>query len=239
LETGEPGEAAFHHSPMSAKMGAALHTTSRDPWLDPTDTALPATTSVIIALVGVKSVRALARPTTVSGSHALHGVQRGHQHHAVVSVSAAQDNAERRTAGVRDEVAFYAGPAAIRWVRTDFPAPFFAARLALSRAARLQSSCPASFSRSSSTRCSWAQTPAACHSPSLRQHVLPQQPSPADTSCHWISVRSTNRIPASAERSGARGRPPFGFGCRDGSKGSIACQRSSGTRSAMSDQRPG
>lgn len=52
------------------------------------------------------------------------------------------------------------------------PAPlFFTARLPRSSAARLQSSCPASFSRSGSTRCGRVQSQAACHWPSLRQNV--------------------------------------------------------------------
>ena len=236
-EAGKPGKAALYDPPVPPETDTAVCAASGDPGLDAAGLTLTAAAPVVVALVGVQLVRALARPTTASGSHALHGVQRGHQHHAVMPVGAAQRDAERRAAGVRDEVAFRAGPAAIGRVRADFGAPFFAAKLALSRAARLQSSCPASFSRSSSTRCRPVQTPAACHSPSLRQHVLPQQPNSAGTSCHWMPVRSTNRIPASAERSGARGRPPFGFGRRGGSRGSITRHRSSGTRSAIPTQR--
>ena len=78
-ETGEPGEGSFHDPPVPAKMGAALHAASRDPWLDPTGPALPAAASVIVALVGVQLVRALAWPTASPGPHAWQGVQSGHQ----------------------------------------------------------------------------------------------------------------------------------------------------------------
>ncbi len=120
LEAGELGEGSFHHPPVPSQMGAAVHAASRDPWLDPTGAALPAAASVIVVLVGVQLVRALARPTMAFGSHALHGVQGGHQHHAVVPSGPAQDNAERRAAGGRDEGALRARPAAIRWAGTDF-----------------------------------------------------------------------------------------------------------------------
>jgi len=143
-EAGQPGEAALRHPPVPAETGTALHTAPRDPGRDATSPALPAAASVIIPLVGVQLVRALAWPTAVPGPHARHCVQRGYQHHAVVPVGAAQRNAERRAAGIRDQVAFRARPAAIRRVRADLGTPFFADRLALSRAARLQSSCRAS-----------------------------------------------------------------------------------------------
>lgn len=110
---------------------------------DATGPAFPAAAAMIIALVGVKLVRALAWPTAVSGAHAWHGVERGNQHHAVVPVGAAQRDAKRRAASVRDEVALRAGPAAIRRVWADLGGPVSAAKLALSSAARLQSSCPA------------------------------------------------------------------------------------------------
>jgi len=75
-EAREPNEGSFHDPPVSAKMGAAVYPASRDPWLDATGTALPGAASVIVAFIGVQFVRALAGPTTASGSHALHDVQR-------------------------------------------------------------------------------------------------------------------------------------------------------------------
>ena len=178
--------------------------------------------AVVVSLVGVKLVRVLPWLPAPFVPYAWHGVQRGKKHHAVVPIGVAQRDAERCATGVDDKVALRAGPAAIRRVRADLGTPFLAARLAPSSAARLQSSCPASFSCSSSTRCRPVQTPAACHSPGLRQQVLPQQPSSAGISCHWMPVRSTNTVPVRASRSGARGRPPFGFAGPGGRRGSIA-----------------
>jgi hypothetical protein len=110
---------------------------------------------------------------------------------------------------------------------------------ALSSEARLQSRRSAPRSRSSRARWSARQTPAPCHSTSRRQQVLPLQPISAGTSRHWMPVRSTKRMPASATRSGTRGLPPFGLRGSGGNSGRIAAQRSSGTRSAaIVHQRP-
>ena len=137
-EAGEPGEAALYHPSVPPEVGTAVHAAPCDAGPDAASPALPAAASMVIAFVGVQLVRALAWPTTACGPHAWHRVQRGHQHHAVVAVGAAQRDAERRAMGVRDEMALRARPAAIRRVRADLGTPFFAARLALSRAARVQ-----------------------------------------------------------------------------------------------------
>ena len=233
----QPGEGALNHPAVPSQPLAALNTAPGDTGLDAAGAALAATTAVVIAFVGVQLVWALPRPSAVLGPHTRHRVQRGRQHHAVVAVGPAQRDAERRALGIGDDVAFRAWFAAVRRVGPDLRTPLFARRLALSRAARRQSKAPASCSRSSSTRCSPVQTPAACHSPSLRQHVLPQQPSSIGNSCHWMPVRNTNRMPASAARFDARGRPPFGFSRSGGSSGSTTAHRSSGTSNAMPPQR--
>jgi hypothetical protein len=106
-----------------------------------------------------------------------------------------------------------------------------AGTLALSTQARLQSIAPARPRRSSRTRCSFFQTPAACQSRSRRQHVMPD---PQPLSCGSISqgtpLVSTNRMPVSAARCGIGGRPPFGVGRSGGNSGSIRVHNSSGTR---------
>lgn len=50
-------------------------------------------------------------------------------------------------------------------------------------------------------------------------------PNSVGTLCHWMPVRSTNKVPASAARSGARGRPPFRFGRSCADSGSTTAQR--------------
>ncbi len=183
-EPGQPGERALDHPPVPPEMGAALHRTAGDAGSDPTGPALLAAAAVVVTLVSVQLRWSLARPPTAPGPHAGHGVQGRCQHHAVVAVGTAQRQAKWRAAGIGDQMALRAGPAAVRRVGPDLRPPFLAGRLALSNAARLQSSAPAPCICSSSTRCRFAHTPAACHSPRRRQHVLPQQPSSAGTSCH-------------------------------------------------------
>ena len=81
--------------------------------------------------------------------------------------------------------------------------------------------------------------PAACHSTSPRQQVLPLQPISDGTSRHWMPVRSTKMMAARATRSGTRGRPPFGLDGPRGNNGSTATQRSSKTRGAtITPQQP-
>ena len=76
-----------------------------------------------------------------------------------------------------------------------------------------------------------AQTPATCQSRSRRQQLIPDpQPISAGSISQGRPDFSTNKMPVSAARSESRGRPPFGFGRSRGSSGSIAAQRSSGTR---------
>ncbi len=180
----QPGQGALDYPAVSSQLLAAFDAAPCDAGLDAAGAALAAAPAVVVALVGVELVGTSPRPSAAPGSHAGHRVQRGGQHHAVVAVGPAQRDAKRRALGVGDDMALCPGPAAVRRVRADLRAPLFERRLALSRAARCQSRAPASCSRFSSTRCSRVHTPAACHSPSLRQHVLPQQPSSIGSSCH-------------------------------------------------------
>ena len=184
-EPGQPSERALHHPPVPSKTDAALHPAAGDAaGSDPTSPALLAAAAVVVTLVSVQLRRSLAWPPTAPGPPAGHGIQGRCQHHAVVAVGTAQRQAKWRAAGIGDQMALRGGPAAVRRVGPDLRPPFLAGRLALSNAARLQFSAPAPCNCSSSTRCRPAHTPAACHSPRRRQHVLPQQPSSAGTSCH-------------------------------------------------------
>jgi hypothetical protein len=88
----------------------------------------------------------------------------------------------------------------------------FAATDALSRLARLQSKCPASDRRSSSTRCSAAQTPASCQSRNRRQQVMPEQPSSRGSISQGMPERSTKMMPARVSRLSQRGRPTLRLG---------------------------
>jgi hypothetical protein len=208
---------------------AGFHATSGDAGFDGAAAAFGSATAVIIGLVRVELVRPLLGATPPRAP-AGHGVEGWSQHDAVVAVGRAQAHPERRAPAVDHKVALRARFAAIRWVRAGLGAPLFAATAALSSAARLQSSCPASESRSSSTRCSPVQTPASCQSRNLRQQVMPEQPSSRGSISQGMPERRTKTIPAKAARSSQRGRPPLGLGGSEGSSGSMAAQRSSETR---------
>lgn len=60
----------------------------------------------------------------------------------------------------------------VDWRRTGVGAPFFARMWEPSTQARDQSSSPTAFSSASRTWCSRKKTPAPCHRPRRRQHVL-------------------------------------------------------------------
>src|SRR5690606_12068172 len=92
---------------------------------------------------------------------------------------------------------------------------------------------------SSTTRCKRGHTPASCHCRSRRQQVTPDlHPSSWGRSFQMIPLLSTNTIPASAARSGTRGRPVRprlvlrGFG----SNGSTSSHSSSLTNRSTQDR---
>ena len=228
-ELGEPRQRPLHLPAMAPEPFAAVDAAPCDTRGDPTGAAFTAASAVVIAFVGVELVRPTAR-SSARPANRRHGVEGGGQHPAVVPVGPAERQAERRALAIDDQVPLRARLAAVRRIGPGLRAPLLARTDALSSDARLQSRRSAPRSRSSSARCSAAQTPAVCHSTSRRQQVLPLQPICMGTSRHWIPVRNTNKMPASATRSGTLGLPPFGFGGSSGNSGEIAAQRSSGTR---------
>lgn len=136
------------------------------------------------------------------------GVEQRGEHPAVVSVRAADQHVQRQPVAVTQHVMLRPGLAPIGRGRPGHLAPRSARTLTESTAARDQSKTPARPSRSSTTRCSWCQTPARSQARSRRQHVVPDpQPSSSGRSFGRIPVLSTNTIPASTARSGTRGRP--------------------------------
>ena len=233
-KSGEPGVRAFDDPAVAAKVLTAVDATTRDAGLDATLAALVTTSTMIIAFVGMQLDGASTRTAAPTAAHCGNGVQCLGQHHAVVTVGAAQDDAEWCAMPVDDKMAFGARLATIRRVGTRRGSPFLAATEALSSAARLQSNCPAASRCSSSARCKAAHTPACCQSRNRRQQVIPDpHPISAGRYSHGRPVRSTNRMPVKAARSETGGLPPFGRGRAGGSSGSTIDQRSSGTRSLL------
>src|SRR5215207_7564739 len=101
-----------------------------------------------------------------------------------------------------------------------------------------QSSRPAWLSRHSSSRCSAANTPAACHSLSRRCAVAGERPSSRGRCCQAIPVNSTKTIAPKQTRSSTRGRPPRGSGSWTGTNGCTTSHNSSRTRQIDAAKRP-
>ena len=229
-EAMHPGKGSFNDPAVASESLGRFDATTSDAWNDaPRTTRCPGLAG-IECLVAVQLVGSKARAADglLDGRDA---VQQWLQQRGVRNVGPAQLDGEWDALAVDEKVVFRAGPAAIRRVRADFiGAPFFAAMLEPSIAARDQSMAPRSPSSSSTNRCSADQTPASVQSRILRQHVTPEpQPISKGNMRHWMPVRSTNRIPVSAARSGTRGRPPSGFGSSGGSNGSTRSHSASDT----------
>jgi hypothetical protein len=220
----------FDHPPVPSELGAALDPTPRDPGLDAAAGQRAAAAAVIVALVGMKLGRALARsaPALPNGRHRIDHL---FQHAAVVDVGSGQRESERDTVRIREDVAFGARLAPVGGVWPCVRAPLLAATDALSSAARLKSMAFCRPNRSSSMRWRRSHTPARCQSRNLRQQVIPEpQPISWGSNSQGVPERSTNKMPVSAARSGRRGRPPLGLGGSGGMRGSITAQRRSDTR---------
>ncbi len=147
----EPCQCPLDDPAVPAQLFGAVHAPPGNAGRDPALPAFASAAVMVVGLVGVKLVRALAR-TSTTVAHAWHGIQSGCQHHAVVPIGRAQPHPEQGALPVDHKMALRARFAAIRGVRAGFCTPLFAAMAALSRQARLQSSCPASERRSRRTQ---------------------------------------------------------------------------------------
>lgn len=229
-ETAEPSQGTFHDPAMPSQTLAALDAAPGDPWLDSTPAQCPTALREIVAFIGMQLGRSPLRSADAVVDRR-HRVDQLFEEAAVVDIGRGEPDGERDTPGVGDEGALAAGSAAIGRIGASLRAPLLAGTDALSTQARLQSIALARPNRSSSTRWSLSQMPAACQACSRRQHVIPE---PQPISCGSISqgkpLLSTKMMPVSAARCGKGGRPPFGRGCSRGSSGSIRVHNSSDTR---------
>lgn len=162
----------------------------------------------------------------------LHSINHIGESVGVVDIGRRTDYCERYSFGVDHRsnatLALRARFSFIRRRWTGTIAPFLAAMLAESTAARDQSILPASPNLSSSTWWRRSQTPACCQSLSRRQQVMPlPQPISGERYSQGKPVFSTNMMPVSVARLGTLGRPPFGFGGSGGKSGSIISHNSS------------
>lgn len=225
--TVEPRQCAFDHPPVPAEPLARLDAAPGNARRDAAAAQLLAQRPRVIRLVGVQLRGALARPAD-GATDRLDGVH-GVKHHArVVDVSRRERHRERDALPVHDHMAFRARFAAIRRIRPGFIAPFCAGTAEESSEARDQSIPSASPKWLSRAWWSLRQTPASCHSRSLRQQVMPEpHPISGGRYSHGRPVESTKRMPRSTSRFGMRGLPPRGFSGSGGSKGSMTAHRSS------------
>jgi hypothetical protein len=233
-EAVEPGKFALGDPSIATQPFARLDSLSRDARYDASLAKSTNVRSRAISEVAMKFRRPAARTPSPS-AHGLDAVDHRSQRHDVRYIGRREHRRrEGRAVAIRDHVVLRAWFPAIGRVRTGLRAPFFAGAWAESSAARDQSILPACCKCSSSTWCTRVQTPAACHSRSRFQQVIPVQPNSTGRYSHGIPVRKTNTIPVSTSRSGARGRPPFGLGACLGSSGSMIFHNPSSTsRRAM------
>ncbi len=238
----EPGEGALYHPPVSAQSLAALHSFTCYAALDPSLAKCRSAPSVVVRFVSVPLVRTKARTPllTFGAFDRLDAVHHIFKHYRVMDVSTSQFHTKGYSFGFDHNMALRARFALICGVAPDsrgFGIPFFtplARTVSESKQALDQSILSASPKRLSNARCSLRHTPACCQSRSLRQQVTPL---PQPISCGSISqgkpLRSTKMIPARTDRSGTRGRPPFGLGGSCGSSGSIISHSSSVTNGLL------
>ena len=218
---------SLHHPTMATEAVFGLDSSARDASPDAAFPARAAAPGKVVPFVGVQLVRTESRPASWSGD-GRNAIQQIVQDLRVVNVGRSQQYCQRNTLSIDKKMVFRARFAFVRRVGSGFFAPFFAATVAESTAARLQSISPARPNFSSNTRCKRCHTPAACHSLSRRQHVIPlPQPISLGSISQGMPLRRTNRMPVRAARSDTRGRPPFGFGFSGGNKGATCFHNSS------------
>jgi len=223
----QPGKGAFNHPTLAAQALFRFNTSSGNAWHDPALAQLAPEGCRRVGFVRMQFGWTTTRPTA-SASDRWNGI-----HHALglgyfVDVRRGRFDRERGAAGVDHKMALRARFAAIRWIRPSARPLFGAGTVAASKTTRDQSSCSASCKRSSKTRWSCSQTPAACHSFKRRQQVMPlPQPISGGNISQGMPVLSTNRIPVRVARLPNRGRPPFGLGFSGGRSGSITNHKAS------------
>ncbi len=168
----KPSVCSLHDPAMFAQLFAALDSTPGNP---AGDTALPQVSTaalVVVAFVRVQLCRSLACPPQ-QASNSWNRIHALLEHHGVVPISTADEEHQRDTSGIYNEVSFGAELASVRGVGARFLAPRGLGTDGPSMLARLQSIWSCSRSRTSIARCNFCQTPLAFQSRKRRQQVIP------------------------------------------------------------------
>lgn len=181
----------------------------------------------VVSPIGLNDIRFGLRMTDFS-RNLRDGINQGNQFGNVVSVCASQVDNQRNALCIGQDVMLTPQFPSIRGIGARFFPPPMARMEPESAMARDQSNLSSERSSLRSISCSVCQTPAACHSASRRQQVMPEpQPISCGSISQGIPVRSTNSSPVSAARSSKRGRPPMRLGVCTGSKGATLDHSSS------------
>lgn len=168
----QPGVRSLHHPAMAPQPVVALDAPAGDAALDTSSPEMFPTAREVVALVGMQLVGPTARSAALAGDLG-HGIHEFLEHHRVMPVGTRDAEHQRDALPVRDEMALAAELASVGRVGPRVRAPRGLDTLAPSRLTRLKSSRPAPRNSVSNSRCNWCHTPAACHSRSLRQQVMP------------------------------------------------------------------
>ena len=145
----EPGEGPLHLPAVMPEPVLRLDAAGCDAVLYPALHAYVAAPRVVVAFVGVELRRTAAGAPRAARAHGHHHVEQRLEHPAVVDVGRGQRDRERDAFAVNQEVVLAARLALVGRVRADRGSPFFAAKLRLSRLARVQSIRSAAARRSS------------------------------------------------------------------------------------------
>jgi hypothetical protein len=229
----QPGKRSLDHPAMPPQPLGGVDPAAGKAWGDAASTKGAPQWQGIVRLVAMQLGRALARPSRLPtrADDRWDGINEREELDRVVGVGRRGTYGRRDAVPIHHEVVLGSPFAAVDRVRPRLLAPLLARTLSESTLARLQSIAASPPSQYRSVSCNRSQTPAACQSRNRRQQIAPlPQPSSVGSKRHGQPVRRTKTMPHSAARLGTRGRPPLGFGGSSGSNGSIASQRSSGTR---------
>src|SRR5690606_25400 len=184
----QQGNGLLDHPPVGAEPGAVCGAAAGDAGTDAFGVHPPAMAVVVVAAVGVDGLWTSSGPPA-SSPYRWDGVDQRDELGDVVAVAAGEADGQRDARALGDHVVFRAGPGAVDRARTGFGPPLCARTWVLSITALDQSSFWAACSSESSSSCSRCQTPAACHSASLRQQVIPEpNPSSCGRNSHGIPV---------------------------------------------------
>jgi hypothetical protein len=225
----EPRQRAFDGPARTAKAAAVGRPAFGEHGHDAARPQAPPVGLRIVGAIALHGARPTPRPAR-SPANRGDRIDQGQQLRHIVPVRRREARDERNPVGVGENMMLRPGFAAIGRVRSSFFPPRSARRDALSTSARSRSRRPRRRSSVSRHRWSRCQTPARCHRAKRRQQALPDpQPISLGNMFHGMPLRSTNRIPVSAARSGMGLRPAYRRfrGRRFGSRGSMRCHNSS------------